>query len=687
MWFRLLVLLLVAFSCGRDPGPDQDHDGLPDSQERLFGTDPLRPDTDGDGLLDGEDPHPLVSDRGLMLVTSPVFQEGPEACVNLIARLTLAGKPLPGEEIEFKADQGDIKGVHTSEDGSRTARLCGQPGAMLNVQASARDVVRSVQVALKADDSALGLNAGPGQAGQRKDDGALMVVAYKRAWNGPLMPFEGALVLLGRGGHILAKRTTGADGTAVFWASNELQGPVDVTVGAKDHRFVTYYGVEAANVSVLLVPLFPKEGTLVGKVSGFPADTLKGPDGKDQFVAAIVQYAVRDVPLSSMSMGSVLGKPSAGFPPVPRNFVIPALSEECRYRLDDVPVGQYLVFALAGLAGTYDDLVATVQDPYRLRFTPMLLGVSTCSVTEGVESSCDINLNISLQPEEGTYVSMYLGNQPNDPQTGKPLPNLLAMPVVEAGGQGFIFVSVDGSYQSGSRGPIKFRFPTDEEVGLPLTRLAVGLAGRASWFGADPPGISTPVRPGVKPLDVVYFDKPDAWLDVPVGIVPRPPVAPGPLDAVSDEPLTGHIEWAEVNRPRRPDLYVVRINYMESAPRNDFATLGIETEYVGSLGGPRSHCVWELFVPGDRTAIDLPLVPQDAPAQPLLRNPVPNLADQEAPQHYDANTLEIELNAYLLGARGTPFDYSRRFAYSDVNLDCSVVSQDSYLVRVAEQGH
>jgi hypothetical protein len=39
---------------------DSDNDGLTDEQEKLLGTDPLNPDTDGDGLLDSRDPNPLV---------------------------------------------------------------------------------------------------------------------------------------------------------------------------------------------------------------------------------------------------------------------------------------------------------------------------------------------------------------------------------------------------------------------------------------------------------------------------------------------------------------------------------------------------------------------------------------------------------------------------------------------------
>jgi alpha/beta hydrolase family protein DUF900/thrombospondin type 3 repeat protein len=41
---------------------DSDGDGLTNLQEFLLGTDPNNPDTDGDGMLDGEDPHPTIGD-------------------------------------------------------------------------------------------------------------------------------------------------------------------------------------------------------------------------------------------------------------------------------------------------------------------------------------------------------------------------------------------------------------------------------------------------------------------------------------------------------------------------------------------------------------------------------------------------------------------------------------------------
>ena len=42
--------------------PDDDNDGLSDTEEATLGTDPLLADTDGDGLDDGVDPNPLVFD-------------------------------------------------------------------------------------------------------------------------------------------------------------------------------------------------------------------------------------------------------------------------------------------------------------------------------------------------------------------------------------------------------------------------------------------------------------------------------------------------------------------------------------------------------------------------------------------------------------------------------------------------
>lgn len=51
----LLALLLVGSVHQMSFAQDSDNDGLTDAQEKLLGTDPNQSDTDGDGLLDGEE--------------------------------------------------------------------------------------------------------------------------------------------------------------------------------------------------------------------------------------------------------------------------------------------------------------------------------------------------------------------------------------------------------------------------------------------------------------------------------------------------------------------------------------------------------------------------------------------------------------------------------------------------------
>lgn len=52
---------------------DDDNDGLPDADEVTSGTDPLLPDTDGDGVDDGEDAYPLDPTRTVADDTPPVI--------------------------------------------------------------------------------------------------------------------------------------------------------------------------------------------------------------------------------------------------------------------------------------------------------------------------------------------------------------------------------------------------------------------------------------------------------------------------------------------------------------------------------------------------------------------------------------------------------------------------------------
>jgi len=50
---------------------DTDNDGIPDSAEKVLGTDPINPDTDGDGINDKQDPHPTKVDIQFKPSTGP----------------------------------------------------------------------------------------------------------------------------------------------------------------------------------------------------------------------------------------------------------------------------------------------------------------------------------------------------------------------------------------------------------------------------------------------------------------------------------------------------------------------------------------------------------------------------------------------------------------------------------------
>ena len=706
--WQLALCLAALAACGRNPGRDSDHDGLYDWQERKFGTDPFNPDTDGDGLKDGDPRNwdPTGRNTRVALVASPVYGTGgTRRCSDLVARVTVAnGAPPAGMDVAFTTTLGDLGQVAASNDGAFSVTLCTDQKGQAAVTASYLKHSQSVNVSFDLGLPVPGLNAGTSKGSGTIDDGFLHVSAITRGIDGSEAPFPGATVLV-QGGGKSCWRQTGSQGDTIFHLGTancpDATAPVDVTVGADGYRWTTYMGVRARNVAVRVSRLDPlpgdtsRTGRITGIVTGFGGKPDLGiaafPDGDfltGEFSVAIVQVASQDVPLSSMSMGSVLVPPEGPIA-IPANMFLKGGGP---YSLSGVPEGHHLVFALAGIA---DNAVGALEDPYRLTFRARALGIQRVAVAAGADNEVNIDLTMDLNPDHGQTSDLYFPPAlPTDPMTGNPLVNALAMPVIDTGDEGFIFVSVDGSYNHPPfQNPIRFRFPDEDQLtnaieGLKMNRMAVGLAGRKAYLAADPPGISTPVRPGLKPGDQVRLDAtdPSPWLALPHSRHPAQPLAgfPGhPLDTVSDEPFKGHMEWDPVTDPRPPDLYVLRINWMTGAPLNDIFGPPADpiTGTKPSIGGPASHCMWEIFVPADRTSVDLPAFPDDPalPARPVVANPAPSLDSTTTPQHYGPKTVELELNAYVLGA-AKPFDYSDDFAYSDVNLSCSVVSQDSYLV-------
>lgn len=679
--FSAVATLVLAVGCGRDGDPV------------------------GGDSIDSE--HVTPSGPQLILTASPVYDAGDDnLCINVVALLRDSkGNPLANHDVVFEWSLGELEPATSKDDGTYRVTICSASNESGVVEASYQNgeddsekVSDSIELTFD-EPIEPGVNTTP-HVGAGPIAGTLRVYALARLLVGSPRPFEGAQVLIQKGDQNWVLHT--GPGGYVELSEPGLEGPVDVTVGAQGYRFTTYLGVNAANIAVLMVPLdpvLPRDadlvGSIVGEVKGFlgegglprwPAGTILGQlsDEESEVPVAIVQLAVRDVPLSSMSMGSVLESIQDPVMPIPTNMAICELTDdeddscEATFELSNIPAGQYLLFALGGTASY---VLAAVENPYSLVFKPMALAISRVRVLPGTRVKQDLLLNIDLRPKQGTTVKIALDNQPIDWRTGKPLVNRLVMPVMDTGGEGFVFVSIDGSYHTREGRPVRVdpvevRFPDDDhpvikELGLKLNRLAVGLAGRSAFLGGDPAGISTPVKPGVQTGDFVDFSSSQAWLEVPRITFPAPVDNDVPLDTVSKDLFDGHVEWAPITNPRQPHLQVLRVNYLTAAPSNVLAGEG------GTLGGPRSHCLWELFVPSDRTSVSLPVFPKEAAIKPVIANPEPTANNDPSPQRFDSRTIELELNAYILEAGGKPFDYNNNFAYQDVNLQCAVVSQDS----------
>ncbi len=708
----LCSALATATSCGRGPGADSDGDGLSDLQELLFGTGSSISDTDNDGVPDGWDDDPLSGDPQIRLTASPAFEnEEGHRCVMVGLRvLDGRGFGLGNAKVSVSWELGDLGEVMTDHTGSGRLTACSAVKAETVLSAESQNLGGRVDKIRASIDLSLkhlavpGVNTEPDQ-GAGPANGHVKVTALQRTGNGALRPFEGASVFIDAGTGSIPFQTTGPAGVVEFFDA-ALVSNFDVTVGAPGHRYVTYLGISGASVSVVLDPLdlvasdaATGIGQIEGLVSGFlgegglePLPSSSSLFGDGRIAVAIVSTAINGRPLSSISMGSILEQP-VGIG-VPGNMslcmysdpVQAAKDDACAYSvysLSDVPAGQHLVFALGGTVG---DPLATINDPYTIDFKPMALGIARVNVKPGQVNKADILMNIDLSSQEDDAVQMYIGSLPTDYKTGTPMPNALAMPVIDTGGEGFMFVSINGDYnREGFQNPIRIKFPNPDdpvlkELGLSITNLAVGLAGRASYKAGDPPGISTPVRPGVKPGDTVHLDSQSAWLELPELLDPAVLPHNMPLDTVSPDLFTGKIRWRPVSSPVSPDLYVLRLNYLTAAPRN---TLSSGNNKDGTLGGPRSHALWEIFVPADRSSVTLPVFPEGFPT-PYLGNPDPTPSDSTSPHRFDADTIEVELSAYVLGADGKPFDYSNDFEYNDVNMHCTVVSQDSVPVRMGE---
>ena len=74
---------------------DTDQDGITDVQEAAVGSDANNPDTDGDGLLDGEEVNRFLTDPTNPDTDGDTLQDGAEVTIHLTSPCLLYTSPSP----------------------------------------------------------------------------------------------------------------------------------------------------------------------------------------------------------------------------------------------------------------------------------------------------------------------------------------------------------------------------------------------------------------------------------------------------------------------------------------------------------------------------------------------------------------------------------------------------------------
>lgn len=719
-----LMPTAVFLACSAEMrGIDSDGDGLSDAQERLFCTDPHNADTDGDTIPDALDASPCDNKPSVALSASIVASDSTQSLAWATVQVAVqdaSGRWLDGETPSVRATFGDLTPVQKLGTGifSVTLSSAADGAAELTFEIADYGISETIFVELKlkkdavpddptpdADDlscenfvlTAPGVNPGKYENAGRMN-GTLIVAAVDGQtldWDEiGLAPKAGAYVQVDLADGTVLTATTDDAGCAIF-RDARLTGEVAVTAGAENARYIT---LTHADARVIVFPVASRDITqaraaadgakVTGTVRGFWGETGLASLPKENtnvfgtINIAIVQAAIRNMPLSSMNTGSILRPPNSdsatadlfGIPPnlVLSNASDPSLS---RFSLDKLVPGHYVVFALAG-AGS--NIMAASQNPYELKFEPMALGMKEIEVRAGETIDIDLPLQIDLRAD-ADEAFLRFGNLPDDPKTGEPLPMGLILPMIRTG-KGYIFLDVNSAYNfSDFANPVKLLFPAAADkalsaLGLSIDPMVVGLAARRAQSGFDLPGISTRIShvgagQGADAPATVYMNDAGRWPGLPEFVLPAPPESDA-LDAVGGNLFPDRIvRW---KMDETADMAILRFNYMTPPVHNKILD--------SDIGASQAHLLWEVYVPSPHREAVLPKLGAQAPDYPVLINYEPTGPDDA--YQYGKNTVEIEINAYFMGPKA--FDYGKNFLFGDVNTNAWAVSQDSYLVTAQE---
>ncbi|MBQ9396365.1 MAG: hypothetical protein IJU23_12755 [Proteobacteria bacterium] len=739
-WLTALFIL-VAGCTSESAGTDSDGDGLSDYQESLFCTDPNNPDTDGDTIPDAQDPSPCEAPRIYISsrITSTEATETSASAVLMISLKTARDLWVSDVDIDVSSTFGTISPIQKKADGLFTCELSSTESgtAIVTIQTVTDGqpdgrAIESMQIelALKPVDppdnpkdppdnpkdppdnppdnppetctdilceDCVILEEPGANPGRYADagmvNGDLWVMAIDGTcldWDDDLKPYKDAFVQVDfKDGSHLTARTNEAGWVHI--TDSRLNGTVDVTVGAEGARYVTWMNTSSRVISapihqrdITQAEAAQKGGELTGIVRGFWGETgLEAFPKENSNVfgtinMAIVQVAIRNMPLSSMNTGAILLPPdsksqTAEYFEIPPNLVLANYSNPdiSKYRLNTLKPGKYIVFALAGAGG---NIMIASQNPYELHFTPMAMGIAEVEVKAGQTVYADIPLTIDLRKDDNDIIDLHFGQLPEDPKTGKPLPMGLLLPLFNTG-KGYIFNDVNSAYNFDDfQNPMKVIYPkaihdTLASYGLKMQPMAVGLAARKAISGFDQPGISTlilhPERQPDGSLSTVYMNDNRKWPQLPTFKTPNPP-SDSALDAVGGKLNPSRkIAW---NSPEDADMTVIRFNYMTPPIHNKILN--------SDIGSSQAHLLWEIFVPSPDTEFVLPKLDLSAPDYPVLVNYAPT-SGTEAYQ-YGPHTVELEISSYYMGPKS--FNYHSNFLLDDINMNAWGVSQDSYLI-------
>ena len=714
----LTALLLCAGCTGETVGIDSDGDGLSDSQELRFCTNPRNPDTDGDTVPDAIDTNPcelpgiILSPKVISIFSGEKNADATiEIGIKNTKNLWMGDVPIKitatAGTLSEPFEQGTgLYEVHLTTDTDIVSVI-----SIVTVDENGEPDDRaseSIRVELKLKQTQVdppdppdpqnpvleipGLNPGTYQsAGPMNGELTVMAIDGQTLdWSeSTIAPYKNAYV-----------QVDFADGASIHGWTNEtgfvhftderLKSPVNITVGAPGARYITWMHADARYVSagihsrdITAAEADIKGCEITGTVRGFwgetglPSFPRENSNIFKTINMAIIQVATRNYPLSSMNTGAILLPPdgsssTASYFDIPPNLVIAnyAHPELSRFKLNQLIPGKYVVFALAGAGG---NILAASQNPYELEFVPMVLGMKEVEVKAGDKIDITLDLTVDMRNAQGVASDIHFGQLPNDPQTGQPLPMGLVLPLINTG-KGYIFTDVNSAYnREGFRNPLTAMYPnavhqTLVSLGLEAHPMVVGLAGRKAVNGFDRPGISTlimhPQAQG-NALESVYMNSASQWPALPRFVTPAPPESDA-FDAVGASLNPSRIVAWEV--PADADMTVLRFNYM---------TPPIHNELLNSdIGASQSHPLWEVYVPAPAQQIVLPTLDPTAPDYPVLRNYAPTVPGDA--YQYGPNTVELEINAYYMGPR--TFNYQADFRIDDINMNAWAVSQDSYLI-------